>query len=406
MRRGGMGGLSRGYAGLLSAAAVGRSGSNVVGPSWLPTTEWEWTDVPGSEWIDYAPSLEVPDTTAYSGYIAQWDYSAPTYSRAHHEVYMFGGGHAGTAINAVSRYLLDTNSPSVEFFVSATSAADRAAWVADANYLTTTYFPDGKGYAPHSYGTLQYSDYTDEMLFSFVAMGQGIPFQGAGWSTSAIGAVTRAGTWRAAGYYDPHPSVSQNTWRMARCLSYDGTKLYYWSYIGSGETSDNLNVLDLDTREHSVVGACALTMSYRRVSHNGDKILVLGSENSGGAWLAYYVNPDTGASTSVTVSGDSIPSGKGIYDLVWCEDQGYWLTVWMDAARVYDWVNASGTITVATITPTGASTATAEIRTISTGDGAYPYHKAYRGVFYDPAWGVALFVTHPQYPIKAIKVGA
>ncbi len=382
-----------------------RGARAVFVPTWVPAATWEWSDVPGTIWQDQVPAIEPGDLTAYQGYSAQWDYSAPTYSEKNHEFYLFGGGHAGTALNAVSRYLLGRNTPTVEFFSPASSAVVRNAWVADPGYLGTTYFPDGKGYSPHSYGTLAYSDFTDELLTSFVAMGQGIPFQGAGWSAAAIGAVTREGVWRPAGYYPPHVPTPQGTWRSRRCLSRDGKILYYWSYPNTGETTDNLWALNLETRSAAIVGPSVNPTSYQHVAiDDSGTILSLGSVDSGGQWLAKFIDSSTGAVTNVTVSGASMPAGKGIYGLVWCSGQGYWLSLWMNAANVYDWVNPSGPLLFAKITKTGASTATAEIMTVAQGSGPFTRHRAYKGLHYDPQYKCALLAVHPLDPVKAIKV--
>jgi len=375
-------------------------------PSWVPSTAWEWTDIPGTVWQDYMPSVEGSDPTALGGYAAQWAYSAPCYSAAHHELYMFGGGHAATSLNAASRYLLGQDSPTVEFFNARTPAATRTADIEDAGYLSATYHSDGKPYSPHSYRTALYSDYTDEMIVGLTGMGQGNPFSGAGWSSPAMAAITRAGTWRAAGYYPDNPVATAGAWSGPRCMSYDGQTYYWWKVNGTADNSTHLSKLDLTTKTHSEIGASVVTWYSRCAQSSDGTILTLGSENSGGAWLAKFTDPATGTTTSVTVSGDSIPSGKGIYGLAWCEDRGYWVSVWMSAANVYDWTSPSGALIVATITKTGSATATASIRTIATGDGVPAYHRAYHGVFYDPAYGCLIYAAHDAYVVKCIKLGA
>ncbi|MEY2688371.1 MAG: hypothetical protein RL375_2569, partial [Pseudomonadota bacterium] len=87
-------------------------------PSWLPATAWEWTSIPGTVWSDYmkadgtgiAPEITAADPGPTRAYTAQWDFGGPCYSKARHEFWMFGGGHAGTTINILTRWNLNTDS--------------------------------------------------------------------------------------------------------------------------------------------------------------------------------------------------------------------------------------------------------------------------------------------------------
>lgn len=99
MRRGGMGGLSRGYAGLVSAAAVGRAG-NAAGLSWLPAPGTV-ADL-GTDTLDTAAGRTTGFWRSYSG--IGW---APWWG-SYGSVIAGGGGHTNGEYNDLYRFNLDT----------------------------------------------------------------------------------------------------------------------------------------------------------------------------------------------------------------------------------------------------------------------------------------------------------
>lgn len=392
-----------------------RGGRSTFIPAWVPSTAWQWTNIPSSTWTDYmrndgtgiAPAITVVDPGPSLIYTATWDYSAPIYSRKNHEIYMFGGGHAATTINTVTRWNLHKAAPDVSIYSAATSEASRRHRFLNgffhSDYDNKSYFADGKPYSPHSYRNNQYSDHTDEFIsFGLGAMaspGANGDGGGPGWNRLDVAACQRNGSWRAEGYY---PNIPVDSTSGARMMSEDGTMIYYWYAPSPGGPSTELRKLNLATRAHSLVGSSTIEWYSRQAENGAGTGLVLGSDNSGGAWLAKFCNLSTGAITPVSVSGDSIPIGMGIFDLSWCADKGFWVTVWIDSASLYNGGTAISAITVATITPTGASTAVAAVKTM-TGTGPTRCG-TYRGAFYDPAYGCVIVVTDHSSPVKTIKV--
>ena len=182
-------------------------------------------------------------------------------------------------------------------------------------------------------------------------------------------------------------------------MSADGSTLYYWLDSNAG---NGLYKFSLASKTHSAVGGGLATNNSRQADEGNGRALMLGSADSAGAWLAKFVNLSTGALTNVTVSGDTLPSGRGIYDLAWCADRGYYVSVWFNSAAMYVAEAPISAITVATITPTGADTATASVKTMM-GTGPTRF-RAFRGAFYDPAYGCVIVVTHHSDPVKAFKL--
>lgn len=384
-------------------------------PSWLPSSAWQWTSIPNSTWSNYVKddgtgvAIAAGGTGIDTSYSALWPYCAPAYSAARHEMYLFGGGHAQSTINLLTRWNLGSDTPSVSVASAQTADSARvarfAAFATPDNDGTRTYFADGKPYSSHTYRNVMYSDAADELLifgFGFMASpGAGGTGGGNGWTSRDVAGWPRGGSWRAQGAYGNLP-IDQPA--GPRFLSSDGTTVYYWE-AASGATSTTLRKWVRATNTYSTVGTSAIGWYSRAADDGAVRALVLGSASSSGAWDAQFVDLATGATQTVTVGGDSLPSGRGIYGLVYCPAQGYWLAVFFNAAALYAnsvTPNAISAITVATITPTGASTATATVRTM-TGTApttCLPYH----GLFFDPAFGCALLVTDRSTPIQAIKV--
>lgn len=365
-----------GECGVGDAGDAGDVPSSTYIPGWVPSTAWQWVNAgTNSPWTNHVkddgtgivPAL-LPDEPSYQRiYAAQWDYSSPTYSRKHHEIWMFGGGHAATTINLVTKWNLHKETPDVSVACSATTHAIRKANLlafASTSADNKVYFSDGKPYSPHSYSNNQYSDATDEFISFGIAamMSPGTNYDGAGggWSSNAIAALQRTGTWRANGYYPASTASNEASFTPAagpRFMSADGMTIYYWL---DGNAGNGLYKFNLATKTHSPVGG-GLPSGSRNADDGNGRALVLGA-GSGGGWVAQFVNLSTGALTNVTVSGDALPSGMGIYDLVWSPEQGYYVAVGFDKTAMANAHTSISAITVATITPTSASTASASVR--------------------------------------------
>lgn len=395
-----------------------RGGRTTYIPGWVPSKTWQWVNVGiNSTWTNYvkndgsgiAPAL-LPDEPSYlKSYAAQWDYSSPAYSRKHHEIWMFGGGHKATTINLVTKWNLHKDTPDVSVACEATTHAIRKAnLLAFANTQGDgkVYFSDGKPYSPHSYTNNQYSDATDEFIsFGLGAMmspGANHDGAGGGWSSNAIPTLQRTGNWRMDGYYPPSKASNEADLNPAygpRFMSADGMTIYYWLDSNAG---NGLYKFNLASKKHTTIGGGLPPRGARHADEGNGRALVLGRADNGGAWLAKFVNLSTGQLTDITVKGDALPSGMGIYDLAWCPNKGYYVSVWFNSTAMYNSGAAINAITVATITPIDANTASASVKAM-TGTGPSRFG-AFRGAFYDPTYGCVIVVTHHSEPVKAFKI--
>jgi hypothetical protein len=388
-----------------SRSDTNRGGRIVFIPTWVPSTAWQWTNIPNTNWGSQMPAVESGDTYAKDGYQAQFAYSGPCYSRKNHEMWVNGGGHAGTTLNAVSRYNLGTNSPNVTVICASTTKAIRNTEVDASDYFNDVYFSDGKAMASHTYQNLHYSDYYDELfIVGFGFMGSGGAGLGAAWSTADVAGMTRAGTWRASKWYADIPvSATASSHYIKKMISYDGTKIYWWrSPVGyGGDPSDYLYVFDIATKAHTQVGA-SVQPWYARAADNGSgTALVMGGADSSSGWQAKFCTLSTGSLATITMSGDSLPSGLEIRDVVWCANKGYWIAFWSNNPETMS------TIRIATITQTSGSTATASVKTLTTGDGnpaCATGIPATRFMSYDPIYSCLIFAMTPSSNIKTMKV--
>ncbi len=347
------------------------------------------------------------DEPSYSKtYAAIWDFSAPCYSEKNHEIYMFGGGHQATTINLLTKWVMNQNTPAVVVACPATDKDIRKANLAaffNPEYDNKTYFveTEPKPYSPHSYTNNMYSD--EFISFGLAAMmSPGVNGDGAGggWSSSNIAAFPRNGPWRANGYYPASAVLNQTNptpQRGPRFMSTDGKIVYYWL------ASLGLNKFTLATKTHANIGGSNAIDFYARTADEGNgRALIMGTINSGGSWLAKFANLANGAITDITMSGDAMPNNMGCYDMCWCPDKGYYVALWINSSAMFTEATPITSLIVATITPTGASTATAAIQTV-TGTGPNKMG-VFRGVFYDRTFGCVLVVSHETDPVRAIKI--
>jgi hypothetical protein len=133
-----------------------RGGVSLTLPSWVPSTTWQWSPITGSRWSDYIVDagnavVVAADGPAagYETYLNCWAYSGPAYSQRRHELYMFGGGHTAGTLNLLTRYLLNTSSPSVDVAEPSTSASVRTAETSSGSYTADAWWgDDGTGIKP------------------------------------------------------------------------------------------------------------------------------------------------------------------------------------------------------------------------------------------------------------------
>lgn len=397
-------------AAVLAGVTAGGGMEGVFIPSWVPSTAWQWTDIPGTVWDNYmktdgtgvAPQITASDPGPNRSYAAQWEYSGPCYSRARHEVYMLGGGHAATTVNAVSRYNLGKNSPDVTLVSAPSSEANRNTYLQNEDWRTTGYISDGKPVSPHSYWNNWYCDSRDEFfLFGISGFATGYPtasgVTGDYWDVAAL---VRDGGWRAENYYGDvtYSGSAQN--RGPRTGSYDGQSLYYWNGPQQDPTVD-LRKFVPSTNTHSTVGSSVIPYYSMQADGGSGVALVMGGAGSAAGWQAKFVTLSSGAVTDVTVSGDSIATGHDIFGVQWVPVLGYYVCVWVNSAAKFNG-GAVTSLVVATITPTSGSTATASVKTMT---GTAPTRaQGFTGVFYDPMYECVIYVPGHAHLLKAIKV--
>lgn len=380
-------------------------------PSWVPSTTWEWASITGTRWTDTikddgtgaAPAVTANDPGVSKTYGAVWDYSGPVYSKARHEFWMFGGGHAGTTINILTKWALGSDTPSVSMVCAPSSEATRRTQAID-NYTTYIangpYFSDGKPYSPHSYYNNIYLDGADEFL-SFAIAGiatsvDGSTMGGTSYNFYTIAGFPRDGSaWRASDYYTDIPNIS-DTSRGPRVVSADGLSVYYWAATGG------LRKWDQPTDTHSLIGGTsAQPPNPGPCCNNGSDVSMHITRDSGGGWVVKTCDLSTGTQTTVTVSGYSIGSGLQCYGVEYIGTDRY-VTVWVDSTA-YNGSASITTLRVVELEMTSASTATATLKTMT---GTAPTKcGSYCGMGYDPAYGVVLLAMDETIPIHCFKVG-
>ncbi len=406
-------------------ADTNRGGRTAYVPSWVPTTAWQWTDVPGTNWglqvkDDGTGSSGAPSSSAYPGsraYSATWgSFNAPCYSAARHEIYMFGGGHADSVVNILTKYILNTNSPSVTVACQPTAASDVSTEFSSLSYpLADMHFAtDAKPYSVHSYRNNFYFDALD--LFLCVPLyaaayptspgtpGTNItgPTTGAGGTPGTVATWSRnSGSWLSSTYFQTFPAGTETLPSAPsgpRFMAYDGSCIYYW------RADRGLCKLDATTRMHSTIGGSTSGLQYysRQADNGSGSALILGATSTT-TWKARLVNLSTGSiSAELTVSGSSLPSALTIVDLVYVPAHGYFVSVWVDNPAWGSTTASISTIVVATITLTSSTTATASIKPMT---GTPPVRcGAYRGVFYDASYDCVLYACNYNELVKAIKV--
>lgn len=315
---------------------------------------------------------------------------------------MFGGGHAGTTINAVTRWNLNQETPTVTMVSAPTAVATRNTYLQDETWRTTAYHTDGKPSSPHSYGNNAYLDAIDEFIsFGIAETATGYPTANGGSAGSRdVAALQRAGTWRAENYYTDIPVGANVQPRGPRISSLDGTAIYYWDGPDADTTID-LRKWVASTDTYSTIGASVIPYYSRQCEGSGGVALVMGGANSSAGWQAKFVTLSSGATVSVTVGGDSIPTGLGCVGVTWCESLGHYVAVWVTESVIFTGGTLSS-IVVATITPTGSDTATAAIQTMT---GTAPTVVNSRGgVYFDPLFQAVIMVQSATLPVKVFKV--
>lgn len=384
-------------------------------PAWVPATAWQWTSIAGTRWNDVmkpvssggvAPS-QIGDPVG-SNYDAQWAFGGVAYSRKNHEMWMFGGGHDGTTINALSKWSLGSNSPSVSMVCEPTAVADRLAdWaLGSVDYMSKAYHTETnpKPKSPHAYSNHWYLDTVDEFLaFGVTAFDE--PGGGTYGSFRVAGFPLGGSQWRAEGYW-PDTDTTPGTYRCQNQVvfeSHDGTALFYarkntalFKYTSAG----------VKTTIGSGLGGGVAAYAMRGAAESASRALLGGGyDNSGGTgWRLWFVNLTTGAATPVAVSGAAWPSdftGYQYNSMAWVPALGRYFALITSLTGAYTGSNINA-VRVFEFEPTGASTVTATEKTIT---GTRPVRfDLMTPMHYDPAYGVLLLGSSPAETLFAIKV--
>lgn len=392
--------------------AVAPSGTMDDGlPLWIPSTAWQWASITGTRWSDYikddgtglAPQVTAGDPGVSKTYGAVWDYSGPCYSKDRHEFWMFGGGHAGTTINILTRWNLNTDSPSVSMACAPSSEATRYAQ-ALTNYTTYLangpYFSDGKPYSPHSYYNNVFLDGIGEFLsFGIAGIATSVDGSTMGGTTAnflTIAAFPASGSdWRASDYYTDITSDTGAD-RGPRVVSADGLSVYYWADSGG------LRKWRQPTDTHSTIGGTGTKPpNPGPCCNNGSDVSLHVERDSTSGWNVKTCDLSTGTQTTVTVSGYSIGTGLQCYGVEYVASTDTYITVWVDSTS-YNGTASITLILVVELALTSSSAATATLKTMT---GTAPTKcGSYCGMGFDPTFGVVLLAMDETTPIHCFKV--
>jgi hypothetical protein len=376
-------------------------------PSWVPSTAWQWTQISGTQW-DAVMSVAggAPSQTGdpeSSDYNTQWDFGGVAYSPKNHEMWLFGGGHNGTTINALSRWNLGTSSPSVSMMCAPTPVATRLAdWNAGAATWEAAAFHTAGGGAearpksPHAYLNNRYFDDIDE----FISLGLAAVDNPSGAVTRyfACPSFPRSGSaWRTQGYF-PDIENAGTYGPQNACVfeSYDRAAVYY-----AGYNSPLYKITSAGVK--STIGS-SLGDVYRAhgCAQSLTQALTVGGTDASNpqGYRAKFINLTTGVATTVTVSGYAWPANFQYFGLVWSSTLGKYIALLLDEGTGNP--ISIDDLRIVTLEPTGASTMTAANVTLT---GTAPTHfKLSTAMHIDEAYGVLLFAMTPTQPLYAIKV--
>lgn len=384
----------------------GRSGL----PAWVPSTPLAWASIAGTVWSDsikdngtgLAPAVTAADPGVEKAYAATWSYSGPCYSKTRHEFWHFGGGHAGTTINILTKWSLGSDSPSVSMACAPSSESTRRVQALD-NYATYwangPFFSDGKPYSPHSYYNNLFLDGVDAFI-SFGLAGVASSSDGTTMGATAGNFNTLAAfqqgetAWRAPTYYADLPTATGID-RGPRVVSADGLNVYYWA------DSSGMRKWSSATNTHSIIGGTGTKPpNPGPCCNNGSDTSMHIERDSAAGWNVKTCDLSTGTQTTVTISGYAIGAGLQCYGVEYTGTDKY-TTVWVDSTA-YNGTASITTLIVVELTVTSASSATAALKTL-TGTGPTKC-RSYCGMGYDPVYGVVLLAMDASTPVYCFKV--
>jgi hypothetical protein len=174
----------------------------------------------------------------------------------------------------------------------------------------------------------------------------------------------------------------------------DGSAIYYWP-DGYG-----LYKYTFSTNAHTAIGGTSARPGPVACNNGSDVSLHINRGSDSGI-IAKLCNLSTGVQTTLTVSGDTLPTGLICYGVEYVASLGKYVSVWINSAA---WNTPSATISsiyVVTLTVSG-SAATAAVQTMT---GTAPTKAgSYCGMGYDPTYGCVLLHMDRTQLIEAFKV--
>jgi hypothetical protein len=406
--------------GVLAGVTAGGGMAGVSLPTWVPSTAWQWVDVPTTRFTDYmkddgtgvANAVTALDPGVTKSYLGMWAFSAPTYSRVHHEFWFFGGGHANTTINAMCRWNLHTDTPNITIAHQSTPEAERSAvcFLSPSAYaaIGPFYAFDGKLYSTHSFANAFYADVVDRFVMfglgGVASSVDGANMSGPGLGFRDVAAFPRAGsTWLPENTYQDVPTFPDGALAFfgPRCTTRDGSKIFHWP------VNQGMRSFDLLTNTHSSLGGPTGEWPGAAICTNADEtqtVHINTVDNSSAGWGLQMRSTANGAVTNFTVSGyTSLPADLRCFGIQWADNIGKFVTFWFNA-NAYNGQPSSvvSTVMVATLEITGPTTAVAELKTM-TGTAPVACH-AMSGMAYDPLYECILLCMTHQTNVKAFKV--
>ena len=380
-------------------------------PSWVPTTAWEWTGIAGTRWSDVMNSSGTGAAPSQSGdpvggnYEAQWAYGGVAYSPKNHELWMFGGGHDGTTINALSKWSIGSDSPSVSMVCAPTTVAARLSdWaLGSSDYTSKAYHTETnpKPKSPHAYANNRYLDDVDEFL-SFGLSNIDEP-GGALFGSFKVAGFPRGGAqWRSDGYW-PELNTTVGTYGVQSQLvfeSYDRSEIFY------ARNSTGLFKYTSAGVKTSIGGMSGVNAYGMKGAAESDSLALIAGgleNNSGTGWRLWFMDLADGAVTAVTVAGTwpADYSNYGYHGLVWVPSLSKYFALLASLTSSPTGTNIQG-LRLFSITQTAADAVTAsEIALTETPPTRIDLLSCME---FDPTLGVLVIAASPAETLFALKV--
>lgn len=160
-------------------------------PSWVPTTLYQWTTIPGSNLFASGVGWSGTNPGGGTGTRSVIEADCGMCVSASGDLYLFGGGHADYGGNEVYRIQLNANTATCQRLTNPTIPT-QADITSGAN---NSYYLDGKPRSRHSYSALAFDDVGGRLL-SF-GVRTNYPFALDGLPCDAFYPTATSGTWSA-----------------------------------------------------------------------------------------------------------------------------------------------------------------------------------------------------------------